>query len=79
MVERVESKLENWKAKCLSLGGRVTLIKLALTNFSVYFFSVQMPNVSCELDGRTTTRFSLARERLEEKKSSSRPEFNLST
>lgn len=37
--ERVEVKLASWKAKCISMGGRVTLIQSALANLPVYFMS----------------------------------------
>lgn len=39
VVERVEQKLVLWRAKCLSLGGRVALIKSALANTPIYFMS----------------------------------------
>lgn len=40
MVERVEFKLASWKANCMSIGGRVTLIKSALANLPFYFMSL---------------------------------------
>ena len=40
VVERVERKLSTWKANYLSIGGRVTLIKLVLSNLLVYYFSI---------------------------------------
>eukprot|EP00268_Persea_americana_P008169 TRINITY_DN13144_c0_g1_i12.p1 TRINITY_DN13144_c0_g1~~TRINITY_DN13144_c0_g1_i12.p1 ORF type:complete len:489 (+),score=85.97 TRINITY_DN13144_c0_g1_i12:613-2079(+) len=40
VLERMEKKLSLWKAKYLSLGGRVTLIKAALTNLPIYFMSL---------------------------------------
>ena len=40
VVERVEKKLSTWKAKYLSIGGRVTLIRSALSNLLVYYFSL---------------------------------------
>ncbi|PWA39897.1 RNA-directed DNA polymerase, eukaryota [Artemisia annua] len=35
-----ESRLTKWKADCLSIGGRVTLIKYVLESLPVYFFSL---------------------------------------
>lgn len=40
MPQRMETKSALWKAKYLSLGGRITLIKLALTNLPIYFMSL---------------------------------------
>lgn len=40
MVERVEQKLATWKAKYLSIGGRITLIKAAHANLPNYFMSI---------------------------------------
>lgn len=37
VVDRVEFKLASWRAKCLSLARRVTLIKSVLTNLPIYF------------------------------------------
>lgn len=39
-MERVEHTLALWRAKYLSLGGRVTLIKTALANLPIYFMSL---------------------------------------
>lgn len=39
VVERVEHKLASWKAKYLSLGGRITLIQLSLSNLLIYYMS----------------------------------------
>ena len=40
MVDRVEQKMATWKAKYLSLGGRIILIKSALSNLPTYFMSM---------------------------------------
>lgn len=40
VVERVEFKLASWRAKCLSLARRVTLIKSVLANLPIYFMSL---------------------------------------
>ena len=39
-LERMEKKLSLWKAKYLSLSGRITLIQAALTNHPIYFMSI---------------------------------------
>lgn len=40
ILERMEKKLSLWKANYLSLGGKITLIKAALTNLPTYFMSL---------------------------------------
>ncbi|XP_021971398.1 uncharacterized protein LOC110866562 [Helianthus annuus] len=40
IVERFENQLSLWKARTLSFGGRVTLIKAVLGNLPTYFFSL---------------------------------------
>ncbi|KAM0005117.1 putative RNA-directed DNA polymerase [Helianthus debilis subsp. tardiflorus] len=40
IVERFENKLSQWKARTLSLGGRLTLIKAVLGNLPTYYFSL---------------------------------------
>ena len=40
VLERKEHKLASWKAKYLSFGGRVTLIKATLENLPLYFMSI---------------------------------------
>ena len=40
LVERVERKMSLWKAKYLSLRGRVTLIKSVTAKLPVYFLSL---------------------------------------
>lgn len=39
VVERVDQRLARWKCCYLSKGGRITLIKNALSNLPVYFMS----------------------------------------
>lgn len=44
VVERVNKKLTCWKQSYISLGGRITLIKAALSNIPVYYMSLfKMP------------------------------------
>lgn len=44
VVEKVLKKLVTWKRNYISLGGRITLIKVALSNISVYYMSMyRMP------------------------------------
>ncbi|KAJ0597688.1 putative RNA-directed DNA polymerase [Helianthus annuus] len=40
VVDRFNSKLSRWKAKCLSLAGRVTLAKAVLSNLPTYYLSL---------------------------------------
>ncbi|KAI3720995.1 hypothetical protein L2E82_31996 [Cichorium intybus] len=40
IIDRFSSKLSSWKAKTLSLGGRVTLAKAVLGNLPTYYFSL---------------------------------------
>lgn len=40
VVERVEQKLASWKARYLSVGGRITLIMAAHANLPNYFMSI---------------------------------------
>ena len=40
VVGRKKMKLSTWKATHLSMGGRITLIKAALTNLPLYYFSI---------------------------------------
>nr|GEX37064.1 RNA-directed DNA polymerase, eukaryota, reverse transcriptase zinc-binding domain protein [Tanacetum cinerariifolium] len=39
LVERFLKRLSNWKAKTLSFGGRITLIRSVLGSLGVYYFS----------------------------------------
>nr|GFC06786.1 reverse transcriptase domain, reverse transcriptase zinc-binding domain protein [Tanacetum cinerariifolium] len=39
LVERFLKRLSNWKAKTLSFGGRLTLIRSVLGSLGVYYFS----------------------------------------
>lgn len=40
IIEKFHSKLSSWKAKSLSFGGRVTLVKSVLGNLPMYFMSM---------------------------------------
>lgn len=40
VIERCQKKLATWKAKYLSFGGRITLIRAALLNLPLYFLSI---------------------------------------
>jgi len=54
VIERVDSKLAGWKAKCLSLAGRHTLIQASITAIPAYVMqSTRIPRSVCdELDKR---------------------------
>lgn len=39
IIERVQNRLSSWKAKNLSFGGRLTLVKSVLGSLPIYFFS----------------------------------------
>lgn len=44
VIERIQNKLDSWKKGYISLGGRITLIKTVLSNFSIYYMSLfKMP------------------------------------
>lgn len=59
--EKVNKKLSSWKKSYISLGGRITLIKAALSNLPVYYVSVQDANEGGEEFGKESERFSLGR------------------
>lgn len=40
IVEKFQNKLSSWKARTLSYGGRLTLIKSVLGNLGTYYFSI---------------------------------------
>lgn len=42
IVEEVEGWLDRWKARTLSRGGRLTLLRCALSNLPIYFMSFLM-------------------------------------
>ena len=52
VVKKFERKLFMWKGRCLSLGGRITLIKACLSSLPIYYMSLfKMPKaVSLRLD-----------------------------
>ncbi|XP_021990859.1 uncharacterized protein LOC110887588 [Helianthus annuus] len=40
VIEILKSRLSNWKASTLSIGGRITLLKFVLDSLPLYFFSL---------------------------------------
>jgi hypothetical protein len=40
LISKIENKLENWKEKLLSIGGRLTLIKSVLSAMPLYWMSI---------------------------------------
>lgn len=39
LITKIENRLQTWKAKTLSIGGRITLINAVLTAMPLYFMS----------------------------------------
>ncbi|GJY87422.1 RNA-directed DNA polymerase, eukaryota, partial [Tanacetum coccineum] len=48
IIKKFEAKLSNWKAKLLSIGGRLSLIKAALGNLPTYFMSLYWMPISIQ-------------------------------
>lgn len=40
IVEKFEARLARWKARSLSMGGKVTLLKSVLVSLSIFFMSI---------------------------------------
>lgn len=40
IIDRIERKLEGWKARYLSMGGRITLINSVLSSTPLYLMSI---------------------------------------
>lgn len=40
VIDRVQNRLNSWKAKILSFGGRLSLVKSVLGSLPLYFFSI---------------------------------------
>ena len=40
VIDKIEKKLDSWKARYISLGGRITLIQSALANLPIYLMSL---------------------------------------
>jgi len=46
VLERVQGKLSRWKGRCLSLAGRICLIKFVLSSIPLFFMSLfKLPSV----------------------------------
>ncbi|GAV79223.1 hypothetical protein CFOL_v3_22688 [Cephalotus follicularis] len=43
LVERISSRIQNWKCKLLSFGGKITLIKSVLSSMPIHILSVTPP------------------------------------
>lgn len=67
VVERVEHRLTGWKAEYLSIGGRITLIQIVLSNLLIYHMSLFKCPVSIvnELE-KLRMDFFVAREGIQE-------------
>ncbi|GJX62887.1 RNA-directed DNA polymerase, eukaryota, reverse transcriptase zinc-binding domain protein [Tanacetum coccineum] len=48
IIQKFEAKLSNWKAKLLSIGGRLSLIKAVLGNLPTYFMSLYWMPISIQ-------------------------------
>ncbi|GJR97832.1 RNA-directed DNA polymerase, eukaryota [Tanacetum coccineum] len=48
IIQRFSSKLAQWKARLLSVGGRLSLIKSVLGNLSTYYMSIYLMSVSIQ-------------------------------
>jgi len=56
IVENMERKLAGWKRPYLSKGGRLTLIKSALSNLPTYFFIIVSYSFGCGEQDRETSK-----------------------
>lgn len=60
LIEKFRSALEGWKARLLSFGGRITLIKLVLATFPIYILaSAVMPKLTIHQMEKLMAHFSL--------------------
>ncbi|XP_071700495.1 uncharacterized mitochondrial protein AtMg00310-like [Rutidosis leptorrhynchoides] len=52
VIDKFKSRLSDWKARSISFGGRVTLIKSVLSSLPLYYFSIFLapPSVIKELE-----------------------------
>ena len=57
-MDRVQSKLVGWKAKCLSPAGRLVLIKAAVTLVADYYMQCcKIPTRICDKVDKLTSNF----------------------
>ena len=58
MVDKFKSKVSNWKANLLSIGGRLTLIKSVLGSLGIFYFSIfKAPELTLNILERLWARF----------------------
>jgi len=58
VITRVENRLAGWKAKCLSLAGRLTLIQSTITAIPAYVMqSARLPRSVCDMLDKRIRRF----------------------
>jgi len=58
VITRVENRLAGWKAKCLSLAGRITLIQSTVTAIPAYIMqSARLPRSVCDSLDKRIRRF----------------------
>jgi hypothetical protein len=55
LIDRLESKLKDWRSKCLSWAGRSTLIKSIAQ--ALPFFTFDVPAMVCDKLDASTRRF----------------------
>ena len=49
IVHKIQNKLSEWKQQCLSLAGRITLSKLAISSIPYYHMQyAKLPKIVCD-------------------------------
>jgi len=49
VVDKIRKKLSSWKGKCISMAGRITLIKAVISSLPLYMFSpFKAPKAVCQ-------------------------------
>lgn len=58
IIDNFSSSVSSWKVKMLSIGGRLTLIKVVLGSLCIYFFSLfRVPSTICHMLEICRSRF----------------------